>query len=199
MEYQAKDYQTLLGLDGLSERLLENHFKLYQGYVKNVNLLQVELRAMIESDRMMENPMYSELKRRFGWEWNGMMLHEYYFENLSKDKVEHNEESKLHKQFVADFGTHQIWEKDFKGVASLRGIGWAVLYYDLLGQKLINGWINEHDTGHLVGCLPILVMDVFEHAFMVDYDTKKPAYIDVFMNNIYWTEAERRFEVATLC
>lgn len=173
MEYKAKDYDNLIGMPGFSEGLLKNHFALYQGYVKNV-----------ES---------AESKRRFGWEFDGMRLHEYYFENLSKTQSAHDQSSTLHKKFIADFGSHEKWEKDFRATGAMRGVGWAVLYYDKVGDRLFNCWINEHDTGHLAGCLPILVMDVFEHAYMLDYGTKKPEYINAFFNIINWPIVEKRF------
>ena len=138
-------------------------------------------------------PEYAELKRRFGWEFNGMRLHEYYFENLGgKGGIEKS--GKLFKKISEDFGSYEEWEKDFKGVGSMRGIGWGVLYQDGQSGRLCNCWINEHDVGHLAGCTPILILDVFEHAFMIDYGLKRADYITTYFKNINWKAAEGRLK-----
>jgi Fe-Mn family superoxide dismutase len=136
-------------------------------------------------------PEYAELKRRIGWEFNGMRLHEYYFENLG-GKGGINKDGKLAKKITEDFGNYETWEKDFKAVGSMRGIGWAVLYQDVTNGKLTNFWINEHDVSHPAGCNPLLIMDVFEHAFMIDYGLKRADYIEAFFKNILWSAAETR-------
>ena len=192
MAYPAKDYSKLLGMEGFSETLLKNHFTLYQGYVTNTNKLAETLGQMLK-DGKVATPEFAELKRRFGWEFNGMRLHEYYFENLGgKASVDKN--SKLAKKLAEDFGSYEEWEKDFKGVGAMRGIGWAVLYQDLQSGKLLNCWVNEHDVGHLAGCNPILIMDVFEHAFMIDYGLKRADYIAAFFKNIDWKAVESRLK-----
>ena len=137
-------------------------------------------------------PEYNELKRRFGWEFNGLRLHELYFANLKNGGVILNPEAALEQKIIIDFGSQENWGKDFRATGALRGIGWAVLYYDLIGDRLFNSWINEHDAGHLAGAKPILVMDVFEHAFMLDYGLKRADYIEVFFKNINWGEAGQR-------
>ena len=181
MSYTAKDYNKLIGMEGFSETLLKNHFTLYQGYVTNTNKLADTLAQMLKEGKA-ATPEYAELKRRFGWEFNGMRLHEYYFENLG-GKVGLDKNGKLAKKMAEVFGTYEEWEKDFRGVGAMRGIGWAVLYQDTASGKLFNCWINEHDVGHLAGCNPVLIMDVFEHAFMIDYGLKRPDYIASFLKN----------------
>jgi Fe-Mn family superoxide dismutase len=190
MTYTAKDYTKLLGMEGFSETLLKNHFTLYQGYATNTNKLVDTLGQMLKEGRT-GTPEYAELKRRFGWEFNGMRLHEYYFENLG-GKGGINKIGKLYQKLVESFGSYEAWEKDFKATGSMRGIGWAVLYQDILSGNFINFWINEHDVGHPSGGMPILIMDVFEHAFMIDYGLKKADYIEAFFKNIHWTEVEKR-------
>jgi len=190
MTYTAKDYTKLLGMEGFSETLLKNHFTLYQGYVINTNKLVDTLGQMLKEGKT-GTPEYAELKRRFGWEFNGMRLHEYYFENLG-GKGGINKTGKLYQKLVEFFGSHEAWEKDFKATGSMRGIGWAVLYQDILSGNFINFWINEHDVGHPSGGMPILIMDVFEHAFMIDYGLKRADYIEAFFKNINWTEVEKR-------
>lgn len=192
MAYTAKDYNKLLGMEGFSETLLKNHFTLYQGYVTNTNKLVDTLAQMLKEGKA-GTPEYAELKRRFGWEFNGMRLHEYYFENLG-GKGALDKGGKLGKKIAEDFGSYEEWEKDFKGVGTMRGIGWAILYQDSVSGKLCNCWINEHDAGHLAGCNPILILDIFEHAFMVDYGLKRPDYIASFFKNIDWKAAEARLK-----
>jgi Fe-Mn family superoxide dismutase len=190
MVYQAKDYNSLVGMQGFSETLLKNHFTLYQGYVTNTNKLLDTLDQMLKEGKV-GTPEYAELKRRFGWEFNGMRLHEYYFENLG-GKGGIQKEGKLYQKLADSFGSYEGWEKDFKATGSMRGIGWAVLYQDIPSGKFINFWINEHDVGHPAGGVPILIMDVFEHAFMVDYGLKRADYIEAFFRNINWAEVEKR-------
>jgi Fe-Mn family superoxide dismutase len=184
MAFEAKNYESLLGTKGLSDQLLKNHFTLYQGYVTNTNKVADALGAMAKEGKT-TTPEYAELKRRFGWEWNGMRLHEYYFGNLIKDGKALDKNSNLFRKIVEDFGSYENWEKDFKATGAMRGIGWVILYYD--GSRLFNTWINEHDVGHLSGASPLLVMDVFEHAYMLDYGLKKADYIEAFFRAIDWT------------
>jgi superoxide dismutase, Fe-Mn family len=190
MAYVAKDYAGLIGMQGFSEALLKNHFTLYQGYVTNTNKVMDTLAIMVK-DGKIGTSEYAELKRRLGWEFNGMRLHEYYFENLG-GKAALNKADKLGKKLADDFGSYEDWEKDFRGVGAMRGIGWAVLYQDNVTKKLMNQWINEHDVGHPAGCAPILIMDVFEHAFMIDYGLKRADYIESFFKNINWIAVEGR-------
>ncbi|MBI5694531.1 MAG: Fe-Mn family superoxide dismutase [Nitrospirae bacterium] len=134
---------------------------------------------------------YAEMKRRLGWEWNGMRLHELYFGNLGGDgKLDAG--GKLAKKMAASFGSVEAWEKDFRATGAMRGIGWVVLYEDSSDGRLVNFWINEHDTAHPAGCRPLLIMDVFEHAYMTDYGIKRADYIGAFFRNIDWASAEGR-------
>ena len=188
--YNATDYSHLIGMPGLSETLLKTHFGLYQGYVANTNKLLGTLRDAALTGKT-ATPEYAELKRRLGWEFNGMRLHELYFENLGGDGVL-GREGALAAQMTEDFGGPDEWTKDFKATGAMRGIGWVVLYQDVNNGRLINFWINEHDTGHPTGCNPILVMDVFEHAYMLDYAAKRADYIEAFFRNINWEAAEGR-------
>jgi len=188
--YSAKDYGRLLGMEGFSDILLKNHFTLYQGYVTNTNKLLETLGQMLK-DGKTGTPEYAELKRRFGWEFDGMRLHEYYFENLG-GKGGLGQGSKLHRKVSEDFGSYENWEKDFKATGAMRGIGWVVLYQDIASGRLMDCWINEHDVGHPAGCAPILILDVFEHAFMIDYGLRRADYINAFFKNIDWKAVEER-------
>jgi Fe-Mn family superoxide dismutase len=192
MTYAAKDFSQLLGMEGFSEAILKNHFTLYQGYVTNTNKLMDMLGQMFK-DGKMSSPEYAELKRRLGWEFNGMRLHEYYFENLG-GKGGLDRTGKLFKKISEDFGSFETWEKDFKATGMMRGIGWTILYQDSFTGRLINFWVNEHDIGNPAGCTPILILDVFEHAFMIDYGLKRADYIEAFFKNIHWKAAESRLK-----
>ncbi len=189
MAYTAKDYSRLVGMQGFSETLLTNHFTLYQGYVTNTNRV-LDTLAQLLKDGKTATPEYAELKRRMGFEFNGMRLHEYYFENLGGKGGAPS--GRLAQRMAEDFGGVDAWEADFRATGSMRGIGWTVLYQDTATGRLLNQWINEHETGHPAGCQPLLVMDVFEHAFMTDYGLKRADYIQAFFGNINWGAVEGR-------
>jgi Fe-Mn family superoxide dismutase len=192
MSYIANDYSRLLGMQGFSETLIKNHFTLYQGYVNNTNKLMQILDAMLKDEKT-GTPEYAELKRRMGFEFNGMRLHEYYFGNLGgNDK--YSDSTKLMHLIEQYFGSYSQWEKDFKATGMMRGIGWVILYHDNISGKLFNQWINEHESGHFAGCAPVLVMDVFEHAFITDYGLKRADYIEAFFNNIWWDAVDKRIK-----
>jgi Fe-Mn family superoxide dismutase len=187
MNYAAQDFTHLLGLAGFSDNALNTHFKLYEGYVTNTNKLVEQLAAATPS-----SPEYNELKRRFGWEFNGMRLHEFYFEALTKEPMSFDSSSKLASELTQNFGSYEAWEADFKATAMTRGIGWAILYRDPNSGRLFNTWINEHDLGHLAGCQIILNIDVFEHAFMLDYGVARADYIAAFMAAVDWNKVANR-------
>ena len=193
MVYESKNFTGLIGIEGLSENLLNNHFKLYEGYVKNTNDILAVLNKLSKEGKS-NTPEFAELKRRFGWEFNGMRLHEYYFENITKSSKGIDKKSGLFKKIAEDFGSYEEWEKNFKAIGGIRGIGWVVLYYDRIAKRLFNVWVNEHDSGHLAGASVILVIDVFEHAFIVDYGLKKAEYIEAFFKVIDWKSVAERFE-----
>jgi len=121
-----------------------------------------------------------------------MLLHEYYFENLG-GKQALDVSSALYKKIIEDFGSFDNWKQDFTSTGLMRGIGWAVVYWEPKTDKLINVWVNEHDEGHITGSRPILVMDVFEHAYMSDYQLDRAKYIEAFFRNINWQASIGRF------
>ncbi|HPW34454.1 MAG TPA: Fe-Mn family superoxide dismutase [Candidatus Paceibacterota bacterium] len=192
MNYTPKNFDQLLGLEGFSDKALTTHFALYQGYVNNTNKLLEKIETL-NNENKTDSPEFAEIKRRFGWEFNGMRLHEYYFEALNKESSVLEKESVLYKKIESDFESFENWEKDFKATASSRGIGWVILYHDSHLDKLLNVWVNEHDVGHLAGASVILNIDVFEHAFMIDYGTKRVDYVSAFMKAIDWKVVEKRF------
>lgn len=193
-EYVAKDYSYLFGMPGFSDPLLKMHFQLYQGYVKNTNLLLSRLKELELQDRDLTYD-YGALKRRFGWEWDGMRLHEFYFDNLGgKDPLDKS--APLYQRIAKDFGSYDAWKKNFISTGMIRGIGWVILYRDPQSGRLFNTWINEHDLGHLSGGDPLLVMDVFEHAYITQYGLDRGKYIGAFFDNIDWTKPSKRYNDA---
>ena len=192
MTYTVKDYGKLIEMEGFSETLLKNHFTLYQGYITNTNKLADLLATMLKEGKV-SIPEYSELKRRMGFEFNGMRLHEYYFDNLG-GKAPLDKTGKLARKLTDTFGSADTWEQDFRATGAMRGIGWTILYQDNVTGWLFNQWINEHEVGHFAGCTPILVMDVFEHAFITDYGLKRADYITAFFKNINWNTVENRLK-----
>ena len=191
MGYQPKNFEHLLGLEGFSDTLLKNHFTLYQGYVTNTNKLMNSLEKLMKSGKA-GTPEHSELQRRFGWEFNGMRLHELYFGNMTKKNTILGKDTPLMRNIERIYGSYEYWEKDFKAVGAMRGIGWAVLYCDHESKEFFNVWINEHDIGHLAGATPLVVLDVFEHAYMLDYGLKRADYIAAFMNAVDWNVVKQR-------
>lgn len=194
MIYQEQDFSSLKGMEGFSDELLEEHFELYRGYVKNTNEL---LQKLSPGNGKANGASISqaELRRRLGWEWNGMRLHELYFENLGGGG-ETAAGSELRSRIAKEFGTQGAWRKEFESIGAMRGIGWVILYWDPIGNRLLNFWIDEHDAGHPAGCAPLVVMDVWEHAFFADYRTNKADYIEAFLANLDWSSAGRRLNSA---
>ena len=190
MAYEQKNFEHLLGLPGFSDTLLKNHFALYSGYVKNFNAL-VEIIKKMGADKY-GTPEFAEVNRRLGWEFNGVRMHELYFENLTKSYKQPNQSSRIYRKISEVWGSFESWEKEFRALGAMRGIGWVVLYHDKATGQLFNVWINEHDVGHFAGCTPLLVMDVFEHAYLSDYGLKRADYINAFMNVVNWVLVEQR-------
>ncbi|HLD00255.1 MAG TPA: Fe-Mn family superoxide dismutase [Candidatus Nanoarchaeia archaeon] len=180
-----------MGTPGFSDKLLETHFKLYAGYVANTNKVLGLLKTLTPG-----TPEWSEVKRRLGWEFNGMRLHEFYFGNMSKKKITLSNDSRLFKLMQDSFGSADTCQDEFVNTGKMRGIGWVIMTYDPVVKKLVNVWINEHDVGHLAGTVPLLVMDVFEHAYILNYNIDRAAYIKAFVDAIDWKVVEDRLEKA---
>ncbi len=196
--YTAQNFEHLLGTEGFSDALLKNHFTLYEGYVKNTNTFLERLEALAKEDKATPGE-YAELKRRLGWEWNGMRLHELYFGNMENGGIELGKGEMIEQKIIASFGSMAAWEKEFRATGAMRGIGWAILTYDHVADKLMNVWVNEHDVGHLAGTTPLLIMDVFEHAFMLDYGIKRADYIEAFMKAVDWSVVNERLVKVSDC
>ncbi len=190
--YYVKDFSYIKGMPGFSDKLLDIHFTLYAGYVKNCNLLQEMLQNLANEDKA-SSYEYSALKRRFSWEFDGMRLHEYYFENLGGDgKIDPN--SGIYKALLGRFGSYEKWKKEFVSLGMSRGVGWVVLYIEEAGGLLHNIWVNEHNVGNLVGCKILFAMDVWEHAYMIEYELDRSKYIGAVFQNTDWKIVEKRYE-----
>jgi superoxide dismutase, Fe-Mn family len=193
---------NLSGLNGISDQTLEMHFKLYEGYVKNTNLLSEKINAFLADGQVdqEEVPAYSELTRRLGFEYNGMVLHEYYFGNLKRGgSGDPSRTSAFYRAAEERFGSYDLWKTDFVGVGKMRGVGWAICYQDPVTKRLSNHWITLHEAGNVAGFTPILVMDVWEHAFLLDYKPdERPKYIEAFFANVDWDAVEKRLQVSVV-
>ena len=199
--YTARQF-NLSGLNGISDETLEMHFKLYEGYVKETNKLTEKISEFISDGKVdqEEMPAYSELTRRLGFEYNGMVLHEYYFDNLKSGGS--TGDPATNTQFVqaaaSTFGSYEIWKADFVGIGKMRGVGWAICNQNPANGRLSNHWITLHETGNVAGFNPVLVMDVWEHAYLLDYKpAERPKYIEAFFSNIDWSMIEKRLQKQT--
>ncbi|PYQ31509.1 MAG: superoxide dismutase [Acidobacteria bacterium] len=193
--YKPKQF-NLSGLKGISDQTLEMHIKLYEGYVKATNDLTERIAAILADGKVdqEEMPAYSELTRRLGFEYNGMVLHEYYFSNMKKDGgSDAPRGSQFRSAVERSFPSYEIWKTDFVSVGKMRGVGWAIAYSDPANGQVSNHWIEMHQTGNVAGFVPLLVMDVWEHAYLLDYKpADRPKYIEAFLANIDWTAVDHR-------
>jgi superoxide dismutase, Fe-Mn family len=181
-EYREEDYANLRGLKDLPDALMEAHLKLYSGYVTNLNKLLQSI-AGAEAG----TPEWSEMQRRIGFEMNGMRLHELYFENLSPGG--HGASRDVGTYLSESWASASAWEKEFRAIGAMRGVGWAILYRDPMTRRLSNHWIGLHQDGHPAGFQPILLMDLWEHAYT---GMERARYIDAFFANLDWEEVESR-------
>jgi Fe-Mn family superoxide dismutase len=194
LEKVRKDIRPA-ALEGISADQIAQHWALYEGYVKNARILEDKLARLAKNGD--DSPEFAELKRRWSFEANGVVLHELYFEALKKGQPPLGEHAQLTKQLKKFFGGFEAWKKEFIRVAKMRGAGWAILYYDRRTKILTNVSIASHENGHPAGSVPILVLDVWEHAYMVDWGASgRPEYIEAFFRNVDWACVEARFHEA---
>lgn len=190
---------TLHGLRGISDRTTDMHVALYEGYVAATNALNEHIFDLVKDGKVdhEEMPAYSELTRRLGFEQNGMVLHEYYFGNLTPAGSDHPGRHSLFAQAAEQsYGSVERWKTEFVAVGMLRGVGWAVCALNPASRRLSNHWISLHEHGHVAGFIPILVMDVWEHAYLLDYKPSERAlYIEAFFSNIDWTSVDKRLQL----
>ena len=193
--YSEQPFDRLSGLEGISDEQIREHLALYAGYVRQVNLLNEELTQLRTRGRASGRGLeFAELTRRLGFEYNGMILHEYYFSNLrSGAQPRPGATSAVAQALGAAFGSVEDWRKDFQAIGGMRGAGWVLLCEDPMTRRLTNHWVSLHQDGVPAGFKPLIVMDVWEHAFMRDYKaTERGRYLDAFFRNIDWHVVERR-------
>ncbi|HSF04615.1 MAG TPA: Fe-Mn family superoxide dismutase [Methylomirabilota bacterium] len=193
--YKEQHFDHLRGLDGISDAQIAEHLRLYAGYVKQVNGLNAELAELRGQGKASgQNPEFAELTRRLGFEYGGMVLHEYYFANLRRGgEPKPPAGSGLTRALGEAYGGVEQWATDFQAIGEMRGVGWVVLFEDPVTDRLSNHWITLHQEGIPAGFKPLLVMDVWEHAFMRDYKaTERKKYVEAFFRNIDWRLVERR-------
>lgn len=183
-------------LIGISPKSIEEHLKLYKGYVNNTNIIFNKLNEL-KNDPEKNAFALGELQRRLGFEFGGMRNHEYYFSSLEGGKKEINKEGLLYKKIEEDWGSFDEFIKHFKFVAMTRGIGWSMLYFDKASNKLIISWLDEQHIGHLAGTSLILCLDMWEHSYYLDYiPAEKKNYVEAFFGNLNWEVIEGNFSKA---
>jgi Fe-Mn family superoxide dismutase len=196
-KYSPRDFSKVRGLSGISDKQVEEHLKLYEGYVKRTNALTEKLFTLASEGKAAgADPVYAELTRRLGFEYSGMVNHEYYFDNLTAGaQAEPPAGSKLKTAIEASFGKYETWLADFRAVATMPGIGWAMLFQDPNTGWLSNHFLSLHQDNVPVGFKPVLALDGWEHAFMRDYQaTERAKYVDAFFKNVNWEAAEKRLK-----
>lgn len=189
MSYIEKSF-NIPNTTGLSEKQIQLHLGLYAGYVKNTNLLLDKINTLKSGE---DAVIVSELQRRLGFEFDGMRLHEYYFSQLSEGAQALDINSTLGQLITTQFGSFDKYLADLKRIASTRGIGWVITYYDAENNSLINAWVADHELGHLAGLPIVFVIDLWEHAFMVDYaPVTKADYVSTYISAINWEVVAKR-------
>ncbi len=193
MSYTARAFK-IPTLKGLSEKQLSVHLALYEGYVKHVNLIVDTIKELREQDAEKNAFVMNELRRRMGFEFDGMRMHEYYFEQLENEAAAPSESSPLKDSVSEKYGSWDNFIKHIKEVAGTRGIGWTVVYYDTYERVVHTSWVNDHELGQLSGLPVILAVDMWEHAYMIDYvPADKKNYVDALLENLNWSVVEKRF------
>jgi superoxide dismutase, Fe-Mn family len=193
MEYQPKKF-NLPKLDGISEKTMEEHIGLYEGYVKNFNAISNLLPEYAKESEKHAHAL-SELIRRRSFEFGGMRLHEQYFPQFEGGPVTLKPEGAFAKQIEKEYGKMEYFIEYMKAIAKMRGPGWAILYWDAYGEQFLAGFTGEQHQGHFVTLPVVLAIDVWEHAFILDYGAQgKGKHLDAFFNNLNWSTVEQRFE-----
>ncbi|MES2014620.1 MAG: Fe-Mn family superoxide dismutase [Patescibacteria group bacterium] len=188
--YTAKQF-SFGTLDGISPKQLEVHLKLYEGYVKFLNTLE-EVAADLKKDSEKNAYALAEVTRRIGFEWNGMRMHEHYFSEWEGTPAPIG--GALADALSAQYGSMDAWTTEFKAVGMMRGIGWAMLSYDKTTKRFLTHFVADHELGQLNNTETILALDMWEHAYMVDYTpAEKKQYIEAFFKNLNGEVAHTRF------
>ena len=193
--YTPHDFSKVRGLTGISDKQIEEHLKLYEGYVKRTNALTEKLEGLCNEGKASgADPIFAELTRRLGFEYGGKVNHEYYFANLiGGAQAEPPAGGKLRKALEASFGKYETWLADFRAIATMPGVGWAMTFQDPATGFLSNHWITLHENNVPPGFRVVLALDGWEHAFMRDYlATERAKYVDAFFKSVNWEAVEKR-------
>lgn len=191
--YTPRNFE-LGSLHGLSEKQIATHLSLYEGYVKHVNLLRETIHNLEKTDKEKYAFAIMETRRRLGFEFDGMRMHEYYFTQFEGGHHEPEETSPFTEATKEKYGSQNAFLDHLQTVAMTRGIGWTVLYQDIEGKTIHTAWVGDHEIGQLAGLPILLALDMWEHAFMVDYlPAEKKQYVDAFFKNLNWKTIEERF------
>ncbi len=189
--YTARTF-SFGNLDGISPKQLDVHLKLYEGYVKHTNLLESVITAYSHTDDEGGKYALAEVKRRLGFEFNGMRMHEHYFAQWEGGAAPIG--GGLADALSAQYGSMDTWLANFKTVSGMRGIGWAILSYDPVGKHFFNHFVMDHELGQLNSTVTLLALDLWEHAYMVDYTpAEKAKYVEAFFKNLNGATVEKRF------
>lgn len=196
MTYEAKTF-AFPELDGISKKTMDEHVGLYQGYVKNFNAI-TSLAGELMKDPEKNSHAIAELMRRRSFEFGGMRLHEHYFPQFEGGPTPMTAQSRFANAIEKQYGKAEYAISEIKQVAGLRGPGWSLLYYDPQAAQFLVGFTGEQHQGHFVTLPIILAVDVWEHAFILDYGAQgKGKYLDAFFKNLNWSVIEKRFEEVT--
>lgn len=191
--YEARKF-NLPALPGISEKQIAVHLALYEGYVKHTNVLRQQIADLEAADKEKHAYAIMEVRRRLGFEFNGMRMHEFYFSQLEGGAKEHTPGSALEQAVAEKYGSWDQFIAHMTAVAMSRGIGWSILYFDTVAKTPHVAWVSDHEIGQL-GSLPVmLALDMWEHAYMVDYvPADKKQYVEAFFKNLNWEVVEARF------
>ncbi len=183
---------NLKDVEGLSLRACHLHLELYRGYVENVNKLLTQTRELA-AGKPQDKAAYDARARRLAFEWNGMVLHELFFDSLQGPDRKLNDTGVFAEGLDESFGGFEAWRQDVIEMAALRGIGWVATVRDRDTNQLLNVWVDEHHLGMPAGVQPLLVIDLWEHAWLLDYlPTQRSTYVETVLRNIDWSLVEAR-------
>lgn len=191
--YKARQF-AIPPLEGISPKSVEEHLALYEGYVKNFNAMTVRMDELTK-DAEKNTHAISELVRRRSFEFGGMRLHEHYFAQLEGGAHALDDNSTLGKALVGQYGTLDDAIAEVKRIAMMRGPGWSLLYWDPVARQFLAGFSGEQHQGHFVALPIVLALDVWEHAYLLDYGALgKGTYVEAFFKNLNWSTVDKRFE-----
>lgn len=188
MNYEAKQFESINGVNGLSEKLMKEHYKLYEGYVKKANEITEKLKTVDLSTANATQSDLRALKLGYSFAVNAIKSHEMYFENLSGSGNE--PQGWIGSAIEKHFGSYENWLADMKATG-LAARGWVWLAFDWQNGSLFNYLGDQHDAFPIWHATPLVALDVYEHAYMMDYGVARADYIEAFFKNLNWDDVEK--------